>query len=58
MDEKLAKILRDYSNCIKMPTCADCKAWKKVEETDTTWCEFLRKRDEEVFNKIEEALGR
>ena len=58
MDEKFAKILRDYTNCIKMPACADCKAWKKIEESNTSWCEFLTEHNEEIYNKISEILGR
>lgn len=58
MDNKFIKIIEDYQNCIKMPTCGDCKAWEGIEGSDTTWCEFLRKRDELLYNKISEALGR
>lgn len=43
MDDKYAKILSDYSNCIKLPSCDDCEAWKFIEDSGTRWCEFIRK---------------
>lgn len=58
MENKLNKILDDYTNCIKMQDCARCKAWNDIPNTDTTWCEFLRNHDEDIYNKITEVLGR
>lgn len=51
-------ILDNYTNCSKMPDCASCKAWENIPYTDTSWCEFLRKRDEEIYEKIAEAINR
>lgn len=59
MEGKYEKIILDYQNCIKMPTCGECEAWKHLEkDSKTTWCEFLRKRDEMLYDRISEALGR
>ena len=57
MDDKYTKILSDYSNCIKIPSCEDCEAWKFIEGSGTRWCEFIRKRDEEIREKIEKVLN-
>ena len=56
MDNKYTKILSDYSNCIKIPSCEYCEAWKAIEDSDTAWCEFLRERDKEIRDKIEQVL--
>ena len=56
MENRLMKILDNYNNCTKMPDCASCKAWEKIPNTETNWCEFLRKRDEKIYEKIEKAL--
>ena len=58
MEHKLKKILDDYRNCINMRDCASCKAWNEIPNTETTWCEFLREHNEEIYNKIAEVLGR
>ena len=56
MDAKYTKILSDYSNCIKIPGCEDCEAWKHIEDSDTTWCEFIRERDKEICDRMRKVL--
>lgn len=56
MDNKYTKILLDYRNCIDLPSCDVCEARKNIEDSQTPWCEFIRERDKEIREKIEQAL--